>query len=108
MSVIKKIREKAASSEVREVRPTGSPRAFRTLYKIGDEVLVQIENKKCNTVKGKGVSVQLSHTGIVVDTNIHINKYKVKVDAEGKEVEEWLSVSMQDVLDYKRRREPTR
>ena len=56
-------------------------------------MLVQIENKKCNKVKGKGVSVQLSDKGIVVDTNIPINKYKVKVEVEGKEIEEWLSVS---------------
>ena len=63
------------------------------LYSAGQEVLVKLQSKKWNKVKGKGVSVPPSSLGKVVDVRPATNKYKVQVYVDGTCMEEWVSVS---------------
>ena len=97
MSVVWTIREKAAlkSQKVgQQMVASYVSKNTPSIYEVGDKVLVQVENRaKCNKIKGKGVSVQTSYPGIVVDCNSDINKYKVSVEVEGKKIVEWINVS---------------
>ena len=68
--------QKSAQQEVR-IHSTKNP---PTLFDVGDEVLVQAENKKANKVKGKGVSVGICVSGVVLESKVDLNKYKVRMN----------------------------
>lgn len=96
MSVVRTIREKASLKSMKSAQQEVDRHAANnppSMYSVGDKVLIQVDNKKSNKMKGKGISVKPCHPGIVVDCNTAINKYKVKADVEGKEFQEWVSVS---------------
>lgn len=84
---------KSIKSEDQEIK-IHSAKNPPTLFDLGDEVLVQLDNKKANKVKGKGVSVQSSVPCPVTEWKPDLNKYKVKVvDVQDKQCEQWVSVN---------------
>lgn len=96
MALLETVRKKAALKSQKADEQAIARQSLKeapSKYKVGDEVLVQFESKKCNKVKGKGVAVIPSFSGKVVDCNLELNKYKVMSEVDGKEVSEWISVS---------------
>ena len=96
MSMIQRVRKKGALSSIKSEKKEVEKQASKeppSLYEVGDEVLVQVENKKSNKVKGKGVTVPRCYTGKVVGCNTKINKYKVSTVVDSKELIQWYSVS---------------
>lgn len=62
-----------------------------SVYAIGDRVLVKVNKKKWNRVKGKGVGTKQSTLATVVATNAAYNRYKVQMDNSVNPC--WVSVS---------------
>ena len=96
MEMVKKVRKKGAQASTIAAKRSIDRHAAKVppaVYKVGDEVLVQAANKKWNKVKAKGVTVPRSYTGKVLEVNMKINKYKVSVDIDGTNEEQWVEVS---------------
>ena len=85
MALLESVRNKAAlksqKADEQAILLARQPLARQALkeppsvYKAGDNVLVQFQSKKWNKVKGKGVTVIPSYLGQVVDSNLKTNKY---------------------------------
>ena len=87
MALLATIRNKAALGYLHVDEQTIRRQASKeapSVYKMGDNVLVQFERKRWNKVKGKGVGVIQSYPGEVVDCNLVVNWYKVKAILDGK------------------------
>ena len=81
MALLESVRNKAALKSEKADEQAIARQALKeslSVYKAGDNVLVQFQSKKWNKVKGKGVTVIPSYLGQVVDSNLKTNKYKVK------------------------------
>lgn len=96
LALVQRVRKKGALASIAAEKKEVTKHAAKespTLYKVGDEVLVQVDSKKCNKVKGKGVTKPWCYTGKVVDCKTKINKYKVSTMVDSKEIVEWFSVT---------------
>ena len=80
---------KAAEQMVERQRVKDPP----SMYNVGERVLLLVESKKWNKVRGKGVAVNPSCEAEVLACNIKLDKYKVKCTIDGKEVSQWVHVS---------------